>query len=478
MVEFWIIIIALCLLITAGGALLFALRFQHRSLDNSYQEREAWQQAQEGRQRMWEVRQGKHILDAEKKLADQLKDARREWRDWSTQVQQDHQEWREGVDLEKELARLPHVEHIELAPQTLSGHLQPKDWRPPTFYKADLRGRDLSYRYLERADLRETLLTGANLYMADLTGASLSGANLQQASLIGANLSGADLRGADLSGADLLVADLHNAVLHGTNLTGALNLTPAQLQTAIYDSSAIIDSAIDITLPRIPGVLITPPDLRATVATSDQQASAALDTPDEHEISTSSSSTEQPTKIGQPAPAVEEVASASASDTASSEESVLPTDTTSVDQSMPAAEGEVPASIAEAITPAPENETPVPASEIAVNEVNGKNSGSRRRGNKAKQATSSRQTLTTKQREANAEQADENDESATGEREEEERLPHKIIQWQTRAPKSKSLPGNGEQNKGDGSQKNRGNSLTANSNSTSNKTEDQHARAN
>src|SRR6266849_7308173 len=100
MVALWIMIILLCLLTTAGGALI-VLRIQHRTLDNSRQEREAWQQAQEGRQRTWEVRQGKHILDAEKKLADQLKEARREWRDWGAQLQQDHQEWRADVDLEK-----------------------------------------------------------------------------------------------------------------------------------------------------------------------------------------------------------------------------------------------------------------------------------------------------------------------------------------------------------------------------------------
>src|SRR5262245_37957101 len=107
MVELWIIIVMLCLL-TAVGSALIALRLQYRSLDNTRQEREAWQQAQEGRQRTWEVRQGKHILDAEKKLADQLKDARREWREWGVQVQQDHQEWRDSVDLETQLARLPH----------------------------------------------------------------------------------------------------------------------------------------------------------------------------------------------------------------------------------------------------------------------------------------------------------------------------------------------------------------------------------
>jgi uncharacterized protein YjbI with pentapeptide repeats len=263
MVEFWIIIVALCLLVSTGSALI-ALRLQYRSFDNIRQEREAWQQAQEGRQRTWEVRQGKHILDAEKKLADQLKEARREWQDWNSQLRKENQEWRASVDRETELARLPHIEQVELAYQSQQGHLQPKDWHPPLLYQATLQGRDLSYRYLGRADLREAQLEAANLSMADLTGASLTGANLQQANLTGAHLSGADLRGADLSGANLLVADLHNAALHGANLSGARNLTPEQLQMAIYDSTTRVDSIIDITLPRIPGVLITPPELLTT----------------------------------------------------------------------------------------------------------------------------------------------------------------------------------------------------------------------
>ncbi|HEY0754048.1 MAG TPA: pentapeptide repeat-containing protein [Ktedonobacteraceae bacterium] len=260
MVELWIIIVILCLLIATGSTLL-ALRLQNRSLDKVRQEREAWQQAQEGRQRTWEVRQGKHILDAEKKLADQVKEARGEWRDWDAQLQQKHQEWREDVDFEKELKRLPHIEELELAHGTAHRRLQPKGWQPAMLFKADLQERDLSYRYMERADLREAQLSKANLYMADLTGACLNGANLPQANLISANLSGADLRGADLSGANLLVADLHNTVLHGANLTGVSNLTPEQLQTAIYDSTTLIDSSVDITLPRIRSVRTTPAKL-------------------------------------------------------------------------------------------------------------------------------------------------------------------------------------------------------------------------
>ncbi len=241
MVVLWIVIVMLCLLTSTSSALI-ALHLQYRTLDTSRQEREAWQQAQEGRQRTWEVRQGKHILETEKKLADQFKEARGEWREWSIQIEQSQQDWQDRATIEKELARLPHVDHLELS---RSGQRQqPERWQPSAFYGADLRGRDLSHRYLERADLRDTQLAEANLYMADLSGASLTGADLSNANLIGANLSGVDLRGANLSGVNLLVADLHNAVLHRATLSGARNLSLQQLQTAIYDGTTLIDSAI------------------------------------------------------------------------------------------------------------------------------------------------------------------------------------------------------------------------------------------
>src|SRR5260370_42703153 len=103
-----------------------------------------------------------------------------------------------------------------------------------------------------RADLREAQMAGANLYMADLTGASMAGANLESANLAGANLAGADLRGANLRGTNLLVADLHSTILHGTTLLETRGLSPQQLQTAIYDSTTIIDNAKDLALAASP----------------------------------------------------------------------------------------------------------------------------------------------------------------------------------------------------------------------------------
>lgn len=240
MVGLWISVVMLSLLTAAGGALI-ALRIQYWVLDKTRQEREAWQQAQESRQRTWEIRQGKHILDAERRLAEQVKEVRKDFHTWSLQAEEKQQALKIRLELEQELARLPHIEDVELPFSQHGPRQQPERWRPPALYRADLRGRDFSRRYMGRADLREANLIEANLYMADLSGAILSGANLERANLVGANLSGADLRGANLSGANLLVADLHEAILHGATLLNVNNLSPEQLQTAIYDSTTSID---------------------------------------------------------------------------------------------------------------------------------------------------------------------------------------------------------------------------------------------
>jgi hypothetical protein len=266
MAEIWTIVAILSVFLVVGSTLI-AMRIQYRVIHKTREEREAWQQAQEGRQRTWEVRQGKHILETEKKLADQVKEVRKDWRDWRIQAENDQQALKTRVEVEQELARLPRIDEIELPYNQQGARQLLAHWQPPVLYRADLRGRDFSHLYLERADLREAQLTDANLYMADLTGACLAGANLEGANLIGANLSGADLRGANLSGANLMVADLHNAILHGATLLQMLNLAPEQLQVAVYDSTTTIDSAIDITLARIPGVHVRPNNTRSIPAT-------------------------------------------------------------------------------------------------------------------------------------------------------------------------------------------------------------------
>ena len=84
-------------------------------------------------------------------------------------------------------------------------------------------------------NLSKTNLTGAILTGADLTGAILTEAYLGGGDLRGADLGKANLTKAYLRGADLGKANLTKANLFKTNLTGATNLTQAQLNQAYVD---------------------------------------------------------------------------------------------------------------------------------------------------------------------------------------------------------------------------------------------------
>lgn len=244
---------------------MIALKVQYRFLVKIHVQQEAWQRAQEAHQRTWEVRQGKHALEVEKKLTMQVQELHGVWQEWEASDEErtaaivDQYDALMGkLNVEHELARLPRIEETPL-PLNDGDQCQQSfaNWQPPSFYRANLSGRDLSYRYLGRVDLREAQLLGTSLYMADLSGACLAGANLAGADLSGANLAGADLRAANLAGANMLVADLHNAVLHSANLLGVRNLTTRQVYSAIYDSSTQLDEEVDITLLRIPSIRLT-----------------------------------------------------------------------------------------------------------------------------------------------------------------------------------------------------------------------------
>jgi hypothetical protein len=244
MVALWIIVMIVVLfgLVTALVAALIALRMQHRIFERMNQEREAWQQAQEGRQRTWEVRQGKHALELERMLNGQIEGVRKDFREWSAQVEDQQRAYEERMRVEQELARLPHIEAIELPFQRHGSRPRPAHWQPPALFGVDLRGRSLARRYIGMADLRNAMLSGTDWYMSDLSDACLSGADLSGANLTGVNLAGADLRGANLSGANLLVADLHRAVLYGAILRDVQNLTLEQLNGAFFDQTTSLDS--------------------------------------------------------------------------------------------------------------------------------------------------------------------------------------------------------------------------------------------
>lgn len=272
MINLLIIAVIISLVATILGALI-ALKIQSRVLRRIGIEREAWQNSHEAHQLVWEVKQRRQALDFEQKLTRQVEQIQEAWQRWEAY----DKERIAKFTLEQKLARLPHVEDI---PISSNGHrpvqqtsLYAANEYPPLFYKANLSGRDLSYRYLGYADLRESQLEGANLYMADLTGAILADANLSAANLAGANLTNADLRGATLTGANLLVADLQNAILNGANLLGAYGLTMSQLNTAISNNNTRFDIETDETLPHVPEIRLTESRSTSTPASVDHSPS-------------------------------------------------------------------------------------------------------------------------------------------------------------------------------------------------------------
>jgi hypothetical protein len=251
MVQLLVMIGITSLLAVIIGVLL-ALKIQSRSLKRIGIEHEAWQHSQEAHQHLWEIKQGKQTLEVEQKLTRQVQLIQEEWQ---RRDAQDEERFAK-LTLEHRLAYLPRVEDVPV-PSNRGGQgeqtsIYEPSGHPPSFYQANLSGRDLSHRYLRYADLREARLAGVNFYMADLTGAILAGANLSAANLAGANLTAADLRGSILTGATMLVTDLHKAILNGANLLGAHNLTIEQLNSAIYDGDTQIDIEYDITLSRLP----------------------------------------------------------------------------------------------------------------------------------------------------------------------------------------------------------------------------------
>ena len=107
--------------------------------------------------------------------------------------------------------------------------------------KDNLRGMDLSYSKLMKA----------NLQNADLSEADLSFSYLMRADLTEANLSGADLTSSVISEgilkqANFEDAELDEAYLHGADLSGALNLTPDQVESAYIDRDTKVPEYIEI----------------------------------------------------------------------------------------------------------------------------------------------------------------------------------------------------------------------------------------
>jgi hypothetical protein len=113
--------------------------------------------------------------------------------------------------------------HADLSGESLMGD---------DLHNANLIGANLKGAILGSADLSGADLTGANLEGADLSFATLIRSKLSEARLREADLSNADLGGAYLSGANLSGANLSRAALDHADLSGAKNLTQAQLDGA------------------------------------------------------------------------------------------------------------------------------------------------------------------------------------------------------------------------------------------------------
>jgi hypothetical protein len=259
-----LIIAGIISLLSAIIGAFIALKIQSRTLKRISIENEAWQHAHEAHQIIWEVKQRKQALEFEQKLTLQVQQIQEAWQRWES----NDKERLARLTLEQKLALLPHIEDVSVPFNEHAQVAQTNPYgpqrQPPSFYKTNLSGQDLSRRYLACADLRETQLVNTNFYMADLSGACLTGANLAGANLAGANLTRADLRDAILTDANILVADLNEAVLDGANLLGAHNLTTEQIHSAIYNSKTQIDIECDLTPPGIANGHLT--DLKPTTA--------------------------------------------------------------------------------------------------------------------------------------------------------------------------------------------------------------------
>src|SRR6266536_2477802 len=102
-----------------------------------------------------------------------------------------------------------------------------------------------------------------------------------------------NLRDTTFTGANFLIADLHSAILAGTNLLEVRNLTTEQIDSAIYDSSTLLETEVDITQPQLHAVkpvmplsplethvAANPPQVMSTVTTVAANESAFVSPPE------------------------------------------------------------------------------------------------------------------------------------------------------------------------------------------------------
>jgi len=110
----------------------------------------------------------------------------------------------------------------------------------------DLTGRNFSGSRLRQADLSLSEADRARFHGANLSIANLFGGRFSHADFTNANLGRAVLVGAYLGGAHFNGAVLTEANFSGAELTHAVGLTQAQLNTACGDSSTVLPAGMTI----------------------------------------------------------------------------------------------------------------------------------------------------------------------------------------------------------------------------------------
>ena len=96
------------------------------------------------------------------------------------------------------------------------------------------------------AHLEGTNLSNASMFNTDLKSAKLANADLSDANLIYADLEKTDFHGANLSRTNFYKSHFKNTILQGANLSGAKNITCAQITLAMIDQNTNLPDYISI----------------------------------------------------------------------------------------------------------------------------------------------------------------------------------------------------------------------------------------
>lgn len=133
--------------------------------------------------------------------------------------------------------------------------------------RANLEGADLTGRDLRNAELKDANMRGANLSDADLRGALLDGADLQESvwhsAVINGSLRDADLRGSDLRVSNFARSDMTGADLRGVDASRGLH--DGELYLVAFQGADLSDAdlrAATLTGVFVAGTIFTRADLR------------------------------------------------------------------------------------------------------------------------------------------------------------------------------------------------------------------------